>query len=293
MPPGSAAKSEEGGAAGPAGELPFLNVHRYLVSLGVRVPTVHRYDEAAAAIVLEDLGDVTFERSLAGADRAEAYRGAVRLLARLRARAEERADPSCVAFGRRFDAALYEWELHHFREWGLERWSAAPLTPADRASLDEAFRELAARLARLPVGFTHRDFQSRNLMVVGGELAVIDFQDALLGPRAYDLVALLRDSYVELPAALVDELVDEYQARFAEESGEARDDCAFRAAFDLLTVQRKLKDAGRFEYIHRVKGNPSFLPSIAPSMRYARAALARLPELAGLRALVDRYLPEA
>ncbi|MCP3103781.1 phosphotransferase [Myxococcus sp. K15C18031901] len=293
MPLDATKKSEEATKGEPPKELPFVNVHRYLHKLGVRVPTILRYDEPAGMMVLEDLSDITFESALEGGKHNHAlYTRAVDLLARLRAQAEKHLDPDCLAFTRAFDEDLYDWELHHFREWGLEAWSGKQPTDAERAELDRTFRDIAKQLAAAPRGFTHRDYQSRNIMVKEGELVVIDFQDALQGPRQYDLVALLRDSYVELDREFVDAMLDRYIATFQEASGERIDAVEFKAFFDLLTVQRKLKDAGRFEFIHRVKGNPGFLVSIPASLRYVREAFRRRPELKGLQALVAKYVPE-
>ena len=292
MPPDALKKSEEV-SKGPAPvELPFVNVHRYLSKLNVRVPRILRFDEPAGMMVLEDLTDQTFEQAQAAGDRKRLYTQAVELLAGLRARAEKDADPSCLAFTRAFDEELYDWELHHFREWGLEAWSGKVPTNAERAELDAEFRRIAHELAAAPRGFTHRDYQSRNIMVKDGELVVIDFQDALQGPRQYDLVALLRDSYVELPRDFVNDMLDAYIAAFAKETGEKIEPVAFKAFFDLLTVQRKLKDAGRFEFINRVKGNPGFLVSIPASLRYVKAALEVQPGLASLRTLIGKYVPE-
>ena len=293
MPPDAAKKSEEATKGDAPTELPFVNVHRYLERLGVRVPRILRYDEPAGMMVIEDLTDLTFEAALEGGRRQEELYGkAVDLLAKLRARAEKEVDPTCLAFTRAFDEDLYDWELHHFREWGLEAWSGRKPTDAERAELDRTFRDIARQLAAAPRGFTHRDYQSRNIMVKDGELVVIDFQDALQGPRQYDLVALLRDSYVELDRGFVDAMLDRYVRAFEKESGERIDAKEFKAFFDLLTVQRKLKDAGRFEFINRVKGNPGFLVSIPASLRYVKDAFGRRPELAGLQRLVAKYVPE-
>jgi len=128
--------------------------------------------------------------------------------------------------------------------------------------------------------------------VKDGELVVIDFQDALLGPRQYDLVALLRDSYVELPRPFVEQMLREYTAELERLTGEKIANDEFLETFDLLTVQRKLKDAGRFEFINRVKGNPGFLVSIPASLRYVHDALERQPQLSDLRKIVARYVPE-
>lgn len=292
MPLDATTKSEEATKGEPPKELPFVNVHRYLERLGIRVPKILRYDEPAGIMILEDLTDLTFEAALEGGkNREPLYTRAVELLAKLRARAEKEQDPACLAFTRGFDEDLYDWELHHFREWGLEIWSGQKPSAEERQELDALFRDIARRLAAEPRGFTHRDYQSRNLMVKDGELVVIDFQDALQGPRQYDLVALLRDSYVELDRPFVEQMLDRYIAAFEKESGEKIDREAFISFFDLLTVQRKLKDAGRFEYINRVKGNPGFLVSIPASLRYVRDALAKRPELRRLQEIVSKYVP--
>jgi N-acetylmuramate 1-kinase len=295
MPPDARPEEATRGAA-PA-EDAFVSVQRYLRSLGVRVPAIlafHEDDPQGGLMVLEDLGDETLERAVLGAQAQPEDAGrAFDALARLRAAAERRPDPSCVAFGRSFDRDLYLWELEHFVEWGLEAWKGRRLSPSEREEASRHFEAIAGALDAEPKGFTHRDYQSRNLMVLpGGEQAVIDFQDALLGPRQYDLVALLRDSYVELPPDLVERLLRRWLDRFAEAGGPRLEYAPFRSVFDLLTVQRKLKDAGRFVYIDRVKKNPGFLPSIPASLRYVREAFARRPDLSGLQEILARHVPE-
>jgi aminoglycoside/choline kinase family phosphotransferase len=214
------------------------------------------------------------------------------MLACLRARAEKAPSPECMGFQRAFDEALYLWELQHFREWGLDIWNKVPRTEEDDAALSACFQTLASTLAALPRGFAHRDFQSRNLMLKQNQWCLIDFQDALQAPRAYDLVALLRDSYVELEPHFVQAMVKHYVACFAKHSGETMDEARFAHSFELLTVQRKLKDAARFEYIARQKRNSSFLPFIPISLHYVRAAFNRLPEFSELQGLLARWLPE-
>jgi aminoglycoside/choline kinase family phosphotransferase len=291
MPPGGG--PEEVTSGGRPAVDPFVDVQRYLASLGIRVPAILAFEEAEGLMVLEDLGDDMLEtRLLAGDDRAALYQRAVDQLARLRAGAEARPT-GCVAFTRGFEASLYRWELDHFREWLLEAGRGARLSTGERDEVDGWFDLVAATLAAEPRGFTHRDYQSRNLMVLpGGEQAVIDFQDALLAPRQYDLVALLRDSYVELPPDFVEAMLRRYLARLQAEGGPRLDYGTFRQTFDLLTVQRKLKDAGRFVFIDRVRGNPGFLVSIPPSLAYVRDALARRPDLEPLQRLLARHLPE-
>jgi hypothetical protein len=278
--------------------LPFLNLHRYLSRASYPVPQVYRTAMAAGFIALEDLGDRTFEQAVKSArsprERRGLYRHAIDLIAELQRVGAAHPDPSCLAFGRSFDYKLLRWELDHFKEWLLGADRGVVLDPAEDRVVSAAFDDLARELSLAPPVLVHRDFQSRNLMVVGGgrgrgrgRIRVIDFQDALLGPRVYDLVALLRDSYVELPAAEV----GEYLEYFAEISTK-NSVISITEQFYKQTVQRKLKDAGRFIFIDRVRGNPGFLPSVAPSLRYVRDALLRVPGLAPLHEILARHVHE-
>ncbi len=139
----------------------------------------------------------------------------------------------------------------------------------------------------------HRDYQSRNLLVrPGGGLCWIDFQDALLGPRVYDLVALLNDSYQSFDRAFVEARLDDYARALGPLGTGER--ASLGRQFDLVTVQRKLKDAGRFVFIDRVKGNGSFLQFVEPTIAKVRSSLARLADDDDMRALstmLARALP--
>jgi aminoglycoside/choline kinase family phosphotransferase len=283
-------KSEEAARGAAPTELPFINVQRYLARAGAAVPAIYRFDGERGLLYLEDLGDITFESRVTDADdqvRGRYYRQAIDQLVALQQFAATNPDADCVAFSRGFDYELLQWELDHFREYGLEAQHHTP-TAAERDELERVFRRIAEELAAEPRGFVHRDYQSRNLMVQDADgvphLRIIDFQDALLGTRAYDLVGLLRDSYVALSPSLLDSLVAHYVA------GSGSDAARFQHLFDLQVVQRKLKDAGRFVFIDRVKRNPSFLVHIPNSLDYVARSLARLPELGTLREILSRYL---
>lgn len=265
---------------------PFLEVRDLLESRGVRVPKVLLESCDEGYIALEDLGDETLAAYLLRepAQRAEIYRRAVEDLARAQAALETLPEGSVVAT-RGFDHALLKWEIDHHLEWAIDA-RGVTLTAADRATFDAVADRLAARVATMPRAFVHRDYQSRNLMIHRGEgsaaLTWIDFQDALLGPRVYDLVALLGDSYQSFDRDFIEARLD----GFAEARGL---DAAARAElgreFDLVTVQRKLKDAGRFVFIDRVKQNPDFLKFVEPTIERVRGALARLGDDDDMQAL--------
>jgi len=285
--------SNAAASAGPA-ELPFIDVQRMLAARGLPVPAVLVDDTRGRILLLEDLGDETFEARLLQQPESEwraRYAEAAVLLARMHIACEPPRPEESIAFRRVFDRTLLRGELDHFREWGLEALHG-PLAPSDRRALDAAFDRVTDRILALPQGFVHRDYQSRNLMWAPRDgadaaLIIIDFQDALRGPQAYDLVALLNDSYVVLDAELQRATVQAYASA---RGFEAAQTAALAAGFNLVAVQRKLKDAGRFVFIDRVRGNPSFLPHYPQSLRYAGRAL-RATGDGELLALLERLVP--
>ncbi|MEZ4297228.1 MAG: phosphotransferase [Polyangiaceae bacterium] len=263
-----------------AARWPFLEVRELLASRGVRVPSILGESCDEGLLLIDDLGDETLAAFLEASPdrRAEIYRAAVTDLAAAQLALADLPDGSIVRT-RAFDETLLRWELDHFREWGLDALGKS-LSPADLAAWNAVADRLAKRIASWPRGFVHRDYQSRNLMVKRtpegrADLVWIDFQDALLGPRVYDLVALLNDSYQTFDRPFQEARIDEYATALGLDR-EAREELVRH--FDLLTVQRKLKDAGRFIFIDRVKKNPSFLPYFDPSLARVRASLARLQQ---------------
>ena len=134
----------------------------------------------------------------------------------------------------------------------------------------------------------HRDYHSRNLMLHQGTLYMIDFQDARMGPDTYDLASLLRDSYVDLTAAQVDELI----AFFLALKGEAGPDgeAEFRRRFDLMALQRNLKALGTFGYMTTSRNNTVYIQYMPRTLNYVKANLAKYPRFAALRALLGAWL---
>lgn len=274
---------------------PFLEVRDLLAERGVRVPRILGEACEDGFLLVEDLGDETLARYLELHPDAKTalYQTAVFDLARAQ-RALTPLPAGSIVASRAFDEDLLHWEVEHFREWALDA-RGIRLSEADGAVFGEAASYLAKTIAGWPRGFVHRDYQSRNLMVApreagGIELVWLDFQDALLGPRVYDLVALLSDSYQTFERDFVEARLDEYAAQLGLNADGRR---AVSREFDTVTVQRKLKDAGRFVFIDRVRKIPSFLPFVEPTIEKVFAALGRLagdPVLDRLRAMLERVL---
>jgi len=295
-PEGFKASEEAVSASAPqVDELPFVNIWHHLSRRGLRVPEIYHYEPREGWLLLQDLGD----RLLSHAVQHQSpetlralYRKALEELVRLQTVGSSPANSGCLAFSRAFDDALLMWEFDHFVDYGIEARRGAPLASAERTALRAAFHPIASELAGQPRCLTHRDYHSRNLMLHDDRLWLIDFQDALLGPPHYDLASLLRDSYVALSDELVDHLLDDY-IQLSERAGRpVPDPAAFRRLFDLASVQRNLKAAGRFVYIDRVKKNPNFLSSIPHTLGNVRNNFRRYPELKPLADLLVPLVPE-
>src|SRR5206468_1573239 len=188
--------SDELGERAASDELPFVSVARYLAARGFPVPILHRDASASdSLLLLEDVGDTTLwaAASASPADARPLFEAAVDLLAAFQVAGARHPDPSCLAFRRRFDGRLARWELEHFIEHGIETRHGRGLATDQRAGLLAALDPLARPFERGPPVLVHRDFMAWNLHVRDGRLRLIDFQDALLGPDAYDLAALLTD----------------------------------------------------------------------------------------------------
>jgi aminoglycoside/choline kinase family phosphotransferase len=264
--------------------LPFVNVGGLLAAMPVPVPIILGYSNALGIMALQDLGDVTLQAHLGAASPAEhaaLYRQAVTLIATLQQRGAELTSPQFVPYGVAFDVEKLMWELQFFVKHFLEAYRGTTLSNAAREAVTGEFGDLAEELAAEPRVLCHRDYHSRNLMLHESVLYLIDFQDARMGPDTYDLVSLLRDSYVDLSDQRVDELMAFFQAlRGITNSAE------FRRRFDLMALQRNLKALGTFGYQATARGNTVYIQYMPRTLSYARANLERYPRFARLREIL-------
>ncbi len=282
-------------------ELPFINIQKHLSACKITVPEIFLHDKTEAWILLEDLGNTHF------ADRikrdfqkpsqvSENYRHAIDLLISLQLQATPISAKQCIAHMRDYNQNLFEWEFDHFIEYGIEKRMRITLPPLKKTALRSYFSQLSAHFAAQPSYFTHRDYHSRNLMVQDGpegmRLGLIDFQDALMGPPEYDLASLLRDSYIDLPADMVDALLDYYLRQWKERADLPIDGNLFKESFDLISIQRNLKAAGRFIYIDQIKGKDHLLPFVIPTLIKVKSTLQKYERLKPLHDLLAEDVPE-
>lgn len=269
--------------------LPFINVARLFEALGVPTPAVLGHAADLGVLALEDLGDTTLQaylRAKPHADRRALYEEAIDLILLLQRGAPAFASQAFVPFGVAFDVEKLTWELEYFVRYFLVAYRGVALSDAARQALAGEFASVAAELAAEPRVLCHRDFHSRNLMLHHGRLVAIDFQDARMGPDTYDLVSLLRDSYVELDGRLVDALIDDYLKASGARPGD------FRARFDLTAVQRNLKALGTFGYQIAVAGNDVYAEYIPRTLAYVRETTGRHRRFDRLRDLLAVHIAE-
>jgi aminoglycoside/choline kinase family phosphotransferase len=278
--------------------LPFVNVSRLLAQMPVPVPNILAHSDALGIIALEDLGDVTLQAHLGTASPAEhaaLYRQAASFVEVLQRRGRELESPAYLPYGIAFDVEKLTWELQFFTKHFLEAYRGATLTAAAREALTAEYAVLIDELASEPRVLCHRDYHSRNLMLCAEELVIIDFQDARMGPDTYDLVSLLRDSYVDFTEQQVEELIAFFLAlrgTFAGEEARQVDAREFRRRFDLMALQRNLKALGTFGFQTVARGNTVYLQYIPRTITYAKGNLAKYPRFARLRELLAEHVEE-
>jgi N-acetylmuramate 1-kinase len=260
-------------------ELPFLNMHRFLEGVGVRVPKLYGRWPKDGILLLEDLGDTALwdrVQGLGEAERLSWYQKAIDELLKLQVRGTGARDDACIAFQQRFDLKLYLWEFEHFIEWGLVKRPGARAPAAGIGPLRKIFHEIARLLDRQAACLNHRDYHSWNLLVHDETIYVIDFQDALLAPPQYDLASLLNDRVTDsvIQLHLEERLVRYYIDRRNDLERRVIDADEFREVYRLSAIQRDLKVVGRFYYLDLVKGKPGYRKFIPPTVRRLKRNLA-------------------
>lgn len=258
---------------------PWLRIRALLQDGGVRVPQVLAEDADAGFLLLEDLGADTYLHVI-HADNADAlFDDAVTQLLRLQAIPAPADLPA-------YDEALLLRELRLFDEWFCGHHLALVLDVDDLERLDLVHRVLVDAALAQPQVLVHRDFMPRNLMPSPDGPAVLDFQDAVRGPIAYDPLSLFKDAFLSWPEDRVEAWLVRYHAR-ARDSGLPVPDLArFRRDADLIGVQRHLKVIGIFARLHHRDGKPKYLHDVPRFFDYLDAVVPKYAELAPLQELL-------
>lgn len=267
----------------------FDRIARQLLDLGLSAPRPFAVDEAAGLMLLEDLGDQTFTRALAeGIDEAHLYPLAVDVLIAL-----HRAwRPSAAAALPPYDDTRLLDEALLLPDWALPALRGTETAEEARGSYIEAWRAVLPRARAGPDCLVLRDYHVDNLMLLDNRASIaacglLDFQDAVLGPRSYDLVSLLEDARRDIAPALAAAMRERYLAAFPD-----LDRAAFLESYAVLGAQRAAKIIGIFTRLDRRDGKPLYLHHIPRVWRLLQAGLAK-PVLAPVRVWFDRHVPAA
>ncbi len=266
---------------------PFIALANAYLAAGIKVPKIVAINQQQGFILQQDCGDTQLLSLLDEHNVSHWYQQALAILPKIAAVTSSALGPLPE-----YDAAFVERELAIFPEWLLvEHWQIS-LSSAEQQLLQQSFKLLVNNALVQPKVGMHRDYHSRNLMVMGDELAVIDFQDAVHGPITYDAVSLLRDCYVRWPDYIVDALLARfYQQCMAQQQLNADVSLAqFRRWFDLMGLQRHIKAAGIFARLLHRDGKSGYIKDIPLTLQYIVDICRRYPELQALGDWVDETL---
>lgn len=260
---------------------PFVHVAALLHQAGLNAPRVLAQDLAQGFLLLTDLGSTTYLAALDEDNADELFEAATAALVRWQLASRADVLPP-------YDEALLQRELDLFPDWYLGRHLGLALNPSQQQLLQSASRQLIDACLAQPRVFVHRDYMPRNLMVTSPTPGILDFQDAVFGPIAYDVVSLLRDAFVSWPEERVLDWTIRYWERARRAGLPVEPDFAdFYRAFEWTGLQRHLKVLGIFARINYRDGKPEYLADTPRFVAYARAVARRYQPLAPLARLLD------
>jgi aminoglycoside/choline kinase family phosphotransferase len=275
--------------------VPFVAIAGALRQRGLSAPEVLHADTGEGLLILEDLGD---ERIVAGDPPApidERYRAALEALAalhRLDLPETIRVSPNVDYRIPAYDLDAFTIELELLLDWYLPKMDAAVSQPA-RALFHDLWREALQPAFAARRTWVLRDYHSPNLLWLGerrgiARIGILDFQDAVMGPAAYDVASLLQDARVDMPETLELALLAHY-ARLQREA-DGFDAAGFVQLYATLAAQRATKILGIFARLERRDGKPQYLRHMPRIWSYLQRSLAH-PALAPLRAWYDANVP--
>ena len=267
---------------------PFIHVAEVFGKTGVSVPTVLAQDVERGFLLLSDLGTTTYLNQLNNDTAHKLYIDAIDALVLLQTQSKPDVLPE-------YDRALLSRELQLFPDWYIAKHLNVTLSDDQKNTLTKVFDTLLANnLAQTQV-FVHRDYHSRNLMVLpAGNPGIIDFQDAVYGPITYDLVSLLRDAYIQWDEEMVLDWVIRYWER-ARRAGlsVAPDIDTFYRDFEFMGLQRHLKVLGIFARLYHRDGKDAYLKDMPLVMEYTLRAARRYSALIPLVRLIEKLEDKA
>ncbi|UUO24439.1 aminoglycoside phosphotransferase [Colwellia sp. M166] len=269
--------------------LAFVNVQKALRQVGIKVPEIIAVDLKQGFLCLSDFGDCLLAEKLCQENMHQYYRYAIAELNKVLA-----CKKTIVASLPLYDEGFIYTELAIFNDWLLEKHLGVYLTVDEKTRLNSCFELLVAAITEQPKVFMHRDYHSRNIMLLNDKtLGIIDFQDAVQGPIIYDLVSLLRDCYVRWPDELLLPLIEDYRQQVLNYlPNEKISQEKWQYWFDLTGLQRHIKASGIFARLHHRDNKSGYLADIPLTLTYIADVSRQYDKLEFLHDLVTvRVMP--
>ena len=267
----------------------FVAIAEALLSCGLNVPVIYAKDTVQGFLLLSDMGDDLYFKLLSSETADELYAHAFDAIIQL-----QRCESIPGYEVPQFTKSKLIQELDLFDRWYLHEYLKVDLTASQRAALSGMYELLVDQALVQPQVLIHKDFHSRNLFALGGgQVGVIDFQDALIGPITYDLMSLLYDHYLVWPRDKIVEWVGVFYRKLMS-SGflEKVDFIQFLRWHDWLVLQRVLKNCGNFVRLDVLHNKPGYLQDIPRIYNFILFISNEYPELAELADLLRLWKPQ-
>ncbi len=269
----------------------YLNIGRHLRSKGLPLPEIHRFDLGKGWFIMEDFGDVSLQTACERAkERVPLYAPVVEILFQQQTRGSEGFDTAWTCQTETYDRqVMRRYEVDYFKEAFLGTYLGIR---KEWPGLEKSFEHLIEEASRAENRFfLHRDFQSRNIMITGKKIGILDWQGGRLGPLAYDLASLLIDPYTRLPVPEEESIYSMYCQLLRRKHPDRL--ASFEKTFPYLAIQRNLQILGAFSFLSRVRGKTYFedyIPGALESLRHLLEAV-KDGNLSSLRDLVISLPP--
>lgn len=266
---------------------PFVRIDEFLDGHQVRVPHIQAKSIEHGLLLLEDFGDVVLAQKLNQTTVQDYYTQCFTQLSALQA-IDATAD--LPHYSR--EKLLTEMQL--LTTWFIPSLSL-DLTEPEAKVIEHTFNLLLDNALAQPQVIVHRDFHSRNLMVLASEttLGVIDFQDAVIGADTYDLISLVRDAYVQWPVAQVHAWIKQFYEQLPSSHKQQRDLAQFKKDADFMALQRHIKILGVFVRLFERDGKQNYLKDLPLVMWYVLEQSQRYPELDAFYQLLEQKIRPA
>ncbi len=268
--------------------LSFILVNQVLLKNNVSAPKIIAQDTTLGFLLLEDFGDTLLAHHLSEQNASKRYEACLDTLIQIQQCETER--PLLP----KFDTAHMLQEMSLFRIWFLEKLLGLSLSPNEEKQLNILFMELALHLSDQPQCFIHRDYHSRNLLILNSpednplKIGVIDFQDAMKGPFTYDLVSLIKDCYVQWSDERQLDWMSYFYQRLPHHFNWSFDE--FRQGVDWCGLQRHLKVLGIFSRLYLRDNKPNYLKDLPLTLFYTKQCAARYPLFQSLHELIEHKI---